>query len=98
MSFTQGAIVTPRIAVQRTPKQPLAKKLASADRILDVAISLFSRNGFEGTSTTEIGLGAGIAQSVVLYHFATKDALWRGGAWAGACPLSPRAKPGPSRP
>jgi AcrR family transcriptional regulator len=53
-----------------------ARKIPSAERILDVAIELFSRNGFEGTSTTEIGLGAGVAQSVVLYHFATKDALW----------------------
>ena len=67
----------PRISSPQTPKRPPAKKMASADRILDVAISLFSRNGFNGTSTTEIGLGAGVAQSVVLYHFATKDDLWR---------------------
>jgi TetR/AcrR family transcriptional regulator len=70
-------MVTPRIAGDPTQKRPSPKKMASADRILDVAISLFSRNGFDGTSTTEIGLGAGVAQSVVLYHFATKDELWR---------------------
>jgi len=53
-----------------------ARKVPSAERILDAAIELFSRNGFDGTSTTEIGLKAGVAQSVVLYHFATKDELW----------------------
>jgi AcrR family transcriptional regulator len=63
-------------AASKSKSQP-AKKVASTDRILDTAIELFSRNGFDGTSTTEIGLGAGVAQSVVLYHFATKDDLWR---------------------
>jgi TetR/AcrR family transcriptional regulator len=66
-----------RAAGRRTAKNQPVKKPASTDRILDTAIALFSRNGFDGTSTTEIGLGAGVAQSVVLYHFATKDDLWR---------------------
>jgi TetR/AcrR family transcriptional regulator len=64
-------------AAQRSAKRPAARKVPSVDRILDVAIALFSRNGFEGTSTTEIGLGAGVAQSVVLYHYSSKDELWR---------------------
>ena len=55
-----------RTAGKRPPKNQPAKKLASTDRILDTAIELFSRNGFDGTSTTEIGFGAGVAQSVVL--------------------------------
>jgi len=59
------------------PKRAGARKVPSAERILDVAIELFSRNGFDGTSTTDIGLGAGVAQSVVLYHYATKEELWR---------------------
>jgi AcrR family transcriptional regulator len=54
-----------------------SRKVSSAERILDVAIELFSRNGFDGTSTTDIGFGAGVAQSVVLYHYATKEELWR---------------------
>lgn len=68
--------MTARTTSERS-RRPSAKKLASADRILDAAIALFSRNGFDGTSTSEVGLGAGVAQSVVLYHFATKDELWR---------------------
>jgi TetR/AcrR family transcriptional regulator len=59
-----------------TARRSTTRKTATAERILDVAIELFSRNGFDGTSTTEIGAGAGVAQSVVLYHFATKDELW----------------------
>jgi AcrR family transcriptional regulator len=69
--------MSPRTANEPTAKRTAAKRAASVDRILDVAITLFSRNGFDGTSTTEVGLGAGVAQSVVLYHFATKDELWR---------------------
>jgi TetR/AcrR family transcriptional regulator len=68
--------MTARIANPKSAKRPAARKAPSVDRILDVAISLFSRNGFEGTSTTEIGLGAGVAQSVVLYHYSSKDELW----------------------
>ena len=66
-----------RTAIDQAAKRPAATKMPSADRILDAAIRLFSRNGFDGTSTTEIGIGAGLAQSVVLYHFSTKEALWQ---------------------
>jgi TetR/AcrR family transcriptional regulator len=58
-------------------RRAAARKVPSTERILDVAIELFSRNGFDGTSTTAIGLGAGVAQSVVLYHYASKEELWR---------------------
>jgi AcrR family transcriptional regulator len=69
--------MTARTADQKALKRIAARKVPSVERILDVAIALFSRNGFDGTSTTEIGLGAGVAQSVVLYHYSTKDELWR---------------------
>jgi len=52
------------------------KPAPSASRILDAAIELFSRTGFDGTSTTEIALAAGVAQSVVLYHYESKESLW----------------------
>lgn len=46
-------------------------------RILDASVALFARSGFEGVSTTRIAVEAGISQSVVLYHFGSKEALWR---------------------
>jgi TetR/AcrR family transcriptional regulator len=71
------AAANPSSSAALAPRRSAARRGSSAERILDVAIELFSRNGFDGTSTTDIGLGAGVAQSVVLYHFATKEELWR---------------------
>ena len=45
--------------------------------ILDAALLLFSRHGFDGISTAAIAKAAGLSQSVVIYHFETKDAVWR---------------------
>ena len=52
-------------------------RLGSSNDILDVALDLFSRLGFDGVSTTAIARTVGVSQSVVLYHFDTKDAMWR---------------------
>jgi AcrR family transcriptional regulator len=46
-------------------------------RILDAAVTLFAAHGFDGVSTTRIASAAGISQSVVLYHFQSKENLWR---------------------
>jgi AcrR family transcriptional regulator len=50
---------------------------AARQRILDTSVTLFAAHGFEGVSTTRIAAGAGISQSVVLYHFQSKENLWR---------------------
>lgn len=73
----KAVAVTSALAEVPAARRTRARRVPSAERILDVAIELFSRYGFDGTSTTAIGLGAGVAQSVVLYHYATKDELWR---------------------
>lgn len=46
-------------------------------RILAAARHAFASVGFEGASTREIAKQAGVAQSLLLYHFGSKDALWR---------------------
>lgn len=56
---------------------PVKAEDDSRTRIIAAARAAFSTMGFEGASTRRIALEAGIAQSVVLYHFGTKDALWR---------------------
>jgi AcrR family transcriptional regulator len=64
-------------------KPASGRKARSADgtdgrtRILDASVALFAAHGFEGVSTTRIAEAAGISQSVVLYHFGSKEALWR---------------------
>jgi len=45
-------------------------------QILQVAIKLFSKKGFSGTTTKEIARGAGVSEAMVFRHFANKDELY----------------------
>lgn len=45
-------------------------------RIIEAALEHFSTYGFEGSSTRAIARSAGVSQSLVLYHFRTKEDLW----------------------
>jgi TetR/AcrR family transcriptional regulator len=46
-------------------------------RILAAALRVFSTSGFEGSSLRQIAREAGEMHQLVVYHFKTKDALWR---------------------
>jgi TetR/AcrR family transcriptional regulator, regulator of cefoperazone and chloramphenicol sensitivity len=48
----------------------------SADQLLRVALDLFGRNGFDGTSTRDIASAAGKPMSAITYHFGGKDELY----------------------
>lgn len=45
-------------------------------QILAVAVKLFSQRGFQGTTTKEIALAAGVSEAMVFRHFATKEELY----------------------
>ena len=45
-------------------------------QILRVAVSLFSRQGFGGTTTKKIASAAGVSEAMVFRHFATKQELY----------------------
>jgi AcrR family transcriptional regulator len=45
-------------------------------QIVRVAMELFARNGFSGTTTKEIAHSAGISEAMVFRHFATKEELY----------------------
>lgn len=54
--------------------------MSSTDRraqLLDVAIDLFSRKGFGGTTTKEIAAAAGVTEAIIYRHFATKQDLYK---------------------
>lgn len=46
-------------------------------QILQVAIGLFSKCGFSGTTTKQIAQSAGVSEAIIFRHFATKDELYR---------------------
>ncbi len=45
-------------------------------QLLSVAIDLFSRKGFNGTTTKEIAESAGVTEPVIFRHFETKQQLY----------------------
>jgi len=49
----------------------------TAGRILEAALELFSRLGFERTTLGEIAAAAGVSQPTLHYHFQDKAELWR---------------------
>jgi AcrR family transcriptional regulator len=48
-----------------------------AERLLDAAVSLFAQHGFDAVSTGAVATAAGLTQSMVHYHFGTKEKLWK---------------------
>ena len=58
-------------------RRPDAARERARERILDAAKTRFAEAGFEAASTRRIAEAAGVAQSLLLYHFASKEELWR---------------------
>jgi TetR/AcrR family transcriptional regulator len=54
-----------------------ANILDGRSRILAAALPVFATSGFEGSSLRQIAQHAGVQHQLVVYHFKTKDALWR---------------------
>jgi AcrR family transcriptional regulator len=46
---------------------------STRERILDVALELFTKQGFDGTSLREIAEKLGVTKAALYYHFASKD-------------------------
>ena len=46
-------------------------------RILSAALACFSKSGFEGASMPRIARLAGVSVPLVIYHFQSKERLWR---------------------
>ncbi|MBA6413701.1 TetR/AcrR family transcriptional regulator [Parahaliea sp. F7430] len=61
-----------RPAVSRVEQREQTKS-----RILEAAMACFARLGFEGTHFSHITEHCGVKRSTVLYHFQSKENLWR---------------------
>jgi AcrR family transcriptional regulator len=48
---------------------------ARRQQLVDAAVRLFGRRGFEGTSLEAVATAAGVRKQTLLYYFPTKDAL-----------------------
>src|ERR1700683_4503595 len=56
----------------------IAGRMTGNDRrnqLIEVALDLFYRKGFGGTTTKEIATAAGVTEAIIFRHFPTKQAL-----------------------
>jgi TetR/AcrR family transcriptional regulator len=55
--------------------QPRLSATERRQQLVRVAIDLFSRKGFKGTTTREIAAAAGVTEAIIFRHFETKEHL-----------------------
>ncbi len=74
---TESGAVGPAEEVEdREVDEENRRKAASTrERILDVALELFTEEGFDRTSLREIAEKLGLTKAALYYHFASKDAI-----------------------
>lgn len=63
-------------AARRPGRPPKSDSAATRDRLLDVALELFARQGFAATTVRQIGAAAGISDTALYGHFPGKQALY----------------------
>jgi len=80
MALRVKKAVTPQGGVAQARKRAkLRVRLSAEDRrwqIVQAAIDLFARKGFDGTTTKEIALASGVSEAIIFRHFATKEELY----------------------
>jgi TetR/AcrR family transcriptional regulator len=65
--------------VEHSVTQPTHPRLSAGERreqLIQVAVDLFSRKGFNGTTTREIAAAAGVTEAIIFRHFETKEHLY----------------------
>ena len=68
-----------RSTVPGTPPGRGSERLPAAERrdeILRTAFPLFARRGYEGTTTRELAIAAGVTEPILYRHFPSKEALF----------------------
>lgn len=62
------------------PSSSSSSRLPAIDRrrqLLETALDVFSRKGFEGATTKEIAAAAGVTEAIIFRHFPSKQALYQ---------------------
>lgn len=80
MSEPKGSASAAAIGTRRKPGRPARASTdteQTKERLLKAATHLFARYGYDGVSTGDIAKAADFTQSMVHYHFGSKDQLWR---------------------
>ena len=62
---------------KRTAGRPSEKQSTNLDEILMIATKCFAKNGYGGVSISLLAKEAGIADSLLHYHFGNKEDIWK---------------------
>jgi AcrR family transcriptional regulator len=65
---------------QATARRPQQRAIETRERLVDAALEVFAKHGFDGATTREIASQAGVALAALPYHFTTKEAIWKAAA------------------
>lgn len=68
-----ASAITDKLADGGTPSRGALVRA----RVLHAALECFGTFGFEGTSTRAVAERAGVSHTLLLYHFDSKEQLWR---------------------
>jgi AcrR family transcriptional regulator len=70
-------LAKPKTAPRRAAPAATPMPEMPAERLLEAAVALFAQHGFDAVSTGAVAAAAGLTQSMVHYHFGTKEKLWK---------------------
>ena len=76
-SVVVNALVMTKKNPKRSPGRPTEKQSANLDDILRVAMKCFAKKGYGGVSLTSLAKEAGVADSLLHYHFKSKENIWK---------------------
>ena len=76
-SAASTVLTLPAAEAHRTGSADGARRGDTRSRLLSAALRRFADHGYDIVTTADIAAECGVSQSVVLYHFATKENLWR---------------------
>lgn len=77
MKQATAAAPAKKTTSRRAAASPAPAQEMPAERLIRAAVSLFAEHGFDAVSTGAVAAAAGLTQSMVHYHFGTKDKLWK---------------------
>src|SRR5690349_18663858 len=58
------------------PRGPYVRGVAKRDEVLDAALELFSRAGYDKASVREVARASGLSQAGLLHYFSSKEELF----------------------
>jgi len=75
------------LEVRKPDRKPTAREPYTLDRLLDVAVQVFTERGYDGTSFLHLSQASGLSKSSIYHHIESKEQLLRLGLERALEPL-----------